>query len=52
MPSFVNGHTTFSANVGYTSTFKNGAEEGIVALYAISNADGSIAGAVMVKELL
>ena len=38
--------------VAYTSTFKNGSEEGIVVLYAISNADGSIAAAVMVKELL
>jgi len=47
-----NGPTTFSTNVAYTSTFKNGSEEGIVVLYAISNADGSIAAAVMVKELL
>jgi len=47
-----NGPTTFSANVAYTSTFKGGSEEGIVVLYAISNADGSIAAAVMVKELL
>lgn len=47
-----NGSTTFSANISYTSTFKGGTQEGIVQLYSRSNADGSIAGTVMVKELL
>jgi len=47
-----NGHTTFSANVSYNSTFKGGTQEGIVQLYSRSNADGSIAGTVMIKELL
>lgn len=47
-----NGLTKFSVNVSYNSSFKGGAQEGIVALYSYSNADGSIAGAVMLKELL
>lgn len=47
-----NGPTTFSANVSYTTTFKGGTQEGIVQLYSRSNADGSIAGTVMIKELL
>ena len=47
-----NGNTTFTANVSYTSSFKGGAQEGLLALYSSSNADGSIAGAVILKELL
>ncbi len=47
-----NGPTTFSASVSFNSTFKGGTQEGIVQLYSRSNADGSIAGAVMIKELL
>lgn len=47
-----NGNTTFSAHVSYTSSFKAGAQEGLIALYSYSNADGSIAGAVIMKELL
>ena len=47
-----NGNTTFSTNVSYNSSFKSGVQEGIVALYSYSNADGSIAGAVFVKVLL
>ncbi len=47
-----NGPTTFSVNVPFTPTFKNGAEDGIVVLYATNNANGSYAAAVMVKELL
>jgi len=47
-----NGNTTFSTNVNYTSTFKNGSEEGVLVLYSYSNADSSISGAVMVKEML
>lgn len=46
------GKTTFSTNVSYTSTFKGGTEEGIVAVYELSNADGSIATATMIKVLL
>ena len=47
-----NGSTTFSSNVSYSASFKTGIQEGIVALYSYSNADGSVAGAVMVKEML
>jgi len=46
------GNTTYTATVSYNSTFKTGTQEGIVALYLISNADGSIAGVVMIKVLL
>jgi hypothetical protein len=44
--------TAFSTPVSFTSSFQNGHEEGILALYNISNANGTIAGAVMMKELL
>ncbi len=47
-----NGSTTFSTPVSFTSTFQNGQEEGILALFTTSNASGAIAGAVMMKELL
>jgi immunoglobulin-like protein involved in spore germination len=47
-----NGRTTFSSSVTYHSTFKTGIQEGVVVLYSYSNADSSIAGAVMVKEML
>lgn len=47
-----NGSTTFSSSVTYNSTFKTGVQEGVVVLYSYSNIDSSIAGAVMVKELL
>jgi len=47
-----NGNTTFSVSVTYQSTFRGGAEEGVVALYIDNPADGSIATAVMEKELL
>jgi hypothetical protein len=46
------GKTTFSTNVTYSTTFKTGAEEGIVALYVPSNAGSGIATAVLVKVLL
>ncbi|HZR43038.1 MAG TPA: Gmad2 immunoglobulin-like domain-containing protein, partial [Ktedonobacteraceae bacterium] len=46
------GSATFSTNIAYTSTFKGGAQEGLIALYSHSNADGSISGAVIIKELL
>lgn len=47
-----NGNTSFSTNVSYQASFHGGSQEGLVVLYTYSNADGSIAGAVMVKELL
>jgi hypothetical protein len=47
-----NGSTTFSSNVSYNASFKTGIQEGVVVLYSFSNADGSVAGAVMVKEML
>jgi hypothetical protein len=47
-----NGNTTFSTTVTYASTFKGGSQEGLIALYSYSNADGSIAGAVFLKELI
>jgi hypothetical protein len=46
------GQTTFNANASYNSTFSNGHEEGVLALIAISQADGSVSGVVMQKELL
>jgi hypothetical protein len=51
-PSQGMGNVTYTATVSYNSTFKMGTQEGIVALYLLSNADGSIAAAVMVKVLL
>ncbi|GAC1690028.1 MAG: hypothetical protein PVS3B3_12370 [Ktedonobacteraceae bacterium] len=47
-----NGNTTFSTNVSYNASFKGGAQEGLVVLYSYSNVDGTIAGAVILKELL
>ncbi|GAC1405906.1 MAG: hypothetical protein NVSMB49_25380 [Ktedonobacteraceae bacterium] len=47
-----NGNTTFSTNVSYNASFKGGAQEGLLVLYSYSNADGTIAGAVILKELL
>lgn len=47
-----NGNTTFSTNIAYNASFKGGAQEGVLVLYSYSNADGTIAGAVMLKELL
>jgi hypothetical protein len=47
-----NGNTQFSTSVTYTSSFKGGAQEGIVALYANSNAGDGIAGVVLIKVLL
>ena len=47
-----NGNTTFATSVNYTSSFKGGTQEGIVALYSHNNAGDGIAGAVMVKVLL
>jgi hypothetical protein len=47
-----NGPTTFSTNLYYQSTFPAGIQEGVLVLYARSNANGSIAGAIMVKVLV
>ncbi len=47
-----NGNTTFSTSVTYNASFKGGTQEGLLALYSYSNADGAVAGAVMLKELL
>ena len=47
-----NGSTTFSTSVTYNASFKGGAQEGLLVLYSYSNADGTIAGAVILKELL
>jgi hypothetical protein len=47
-----NGQTPFSSSLPYKETFQNGTEEGVIAIYSISNVDGSIAGATMVKTLL
>jgi hypothetical protein len=46
------GSASFSATVSYTSTFKTGMQDGIVALYATSNTDHTIVAAMMVKELI
>ncbi|MBO0781452.1 MAG: hypothetical protein J2P37_21745 [Ktedonobacteraceae bacterium] len=47
-----NGQANFTVSVSYKSTFKGGSQEGILALFSNSNADGSIAGAVLVKEMI
>lgn len=47
-----NGPTPFSISVPYTSTFKAGMQDGIVALYAASNASSGYVGAIMLKELI
>src|SRR5579884_204744 len=45
------GSTTYTTKVSYTSSFR-GVQEGLVAVYAYSQADGSIATAVIEKALL
>ena len=47
-----NGPTSFSTSLSYQSTFPSGTQEGVLVLYAPSNANGSIAAAVMVKVLV
>jgi hypothetical protein len=47
-----NGNTTFTTTVPFQATFTRGDEEGIVVVYAYSNADGAISGAAMTKVLL
>jgi hypothetical protein len=46
------GKTPFTATIPYTSSFQGGAEEGMIAFYVYSQADGSIATASLVKVLL
>lgn len=46
------GNANFTVKVPYTPSFRTGTQEGILALYTNSNADGSIAGAVLLKELI
>lgn len=45
-------NTSFSTSVSYQSTFHAGSQEGVLVLNAYSNANGSIAAAVMVKALV
>src|SRR6266566_2624815 len=47
-----NGPTSFSTSLSYQSTFPAGIQEGLLVLYAPSNANGSIAAAVMEKILV
>ena len=47
-----NGQTTFSTSVSYQSTFPAGTQEGLLFLSIPSNANGSIATAVMEKVLI
>ncbi len=47
-----NGPTSFSTSLHFQSTFPAGIQEGMLVLYAHSNANGSIAGAVMQKVLV
>lgn len=46
------GNTTFTTTVNYTSSFKNGMQEGLIVLYSYSNANGAISGTIIQKELL
>lgn len=47
-----NGQTTFTTLVHYQSTFPAGIQEGVLVLSVPSNANGSIAAAIMVKVLV
>ncbi len=46
------GITPFTATVSYTSTFHSGAQEGVLAYYRYSMADGAIAGVILQKVLI
>jgi Immunoglobulin-like domain of bacterial spore germination len=46
-----NGKTTFMATVPYTASF-HGTQEGVLAYYTYSQADGAIASVVMLKVLV
>jgi hypothetical protein len=45
-------NAAFTTSVTYTSTFKTGSQEGLVALFSYSAANSTISGAVIVKEML
>jgi hypothetical protein len=47
-----NGPTSFSTSLHYQSTFPAGMQEGMLVLYVHSNANSSIAAAVMEKVLV
>jgi hypothetical protein len=47
-----NGKTTFTATIPYSATFHGGAQEGLLAYYSYSQADGAISGAVIQKVLV
>ncbi len=47
-----NGQTTFSTSLSFQTTFPAGVQEGVLVLSAPSNANGSIAAAVMQKVLI
>ncbi len=47
-----NGKTTYSTTINFTPSFQGGTQEGIVAVYMYSQADGSIATAAMQKVML
>ncbi|MEO8973029.1 MAG: Gmad2 immunoglobulin-like domain-containing protein [Ktedonobacteraceae bacterium] len=47
-----NGQTSFSTSVSYQSTFPAGTQEGVLFLSIPSNANGSIASAIMEKVLI
>ncbi|GCE17920.1 Gmad2 immunoglobulin-like domain-containing protein [Dictyobacter kobayashii] len=46
------GATSFSTNVSYNPTFKNGSEEGVLVAFSYSSADGSVNDMAMVKAIL
>ncbi len=46
------GKTTFSTNVTVTPSFHGGSQEAVLVLYSYSQANGSITGAVMLKQLV
>lgn len=47
-----NGKTTFTTSVTAQPTFKDGPQEGLVVLTSLSNANGKIAGAAIIKVLI
>ncbi|HET9922420.1 MAG TPA: hypothetical protein VFQ30_21500 [Ktedonobacteraceae bacterium] len=47
-----NGKTTFTATIPYNATFHGGGQEGLLAYYTYSQADGAISGAVIQKVLI
>jgi hypothetical protein len=47
-----NGKTTFTTTVTYDATFHGGTQEGVLAYYTYSQADGAISAVVMQKVML